>query len=117
MKEGYSGCPFCGQAVMIPSGNGQEAADPAMICTCRDAVKYQKIVKAIDDYCGFRCTRQSKEFNICTEEQINGLRGLASFVCGDVFLGASVTLPDGSVVKIGSKVSRSVSVKRESKVE
>ena len=110
MEDSYKGCPFCGQAVM-----GKE--DPAMVCNCRDAVKYQKIVKAIDDYCGAKCQRQSKEFGLCTGEQIDGLRSLAAYICGDVFTGASVTLPDGSIVKIGSKVSRQVSVKREAKVE
>ena len=113
--ETYRGCPFCGQAVMAAEDGKPD--DPAMICTCEAAVKYQKIMKAIGDYCGARCQRQSKEFRICTEEQIDGLRGLAAYICGDVFAGASVTLPDGSVVKIGSKVSRAVNVKREAKVE
>lgn len=110
MSEEYRGCPFCGQAVM---GEG----DPAELCTCRGAMKYRKIVKAINDYCGPKCARQSKEFTACTEEQIAGLRGLASFVCAEVFDSAAVVLTDGSKVRIGGKVSRSVNVKRESKVE
>ena len=109
-KETYRGCPFCGQAVM---GEG----NPEEICTCDDAVRYQKIIRTIDAYCGTKCPRLSKEFRMCTENQIAGLRGLASFICAEEYMSASVSLPDGSTVKIGSKVSRAVNVKREEKVE
>jgi len=110
MAETYRGCPFCGQAVM---GEG----NPEEICTCRDAVRYQKIIRTIDNYCGPKCSRFSKEFRECTENQIAGLRGLASFICAEEYVSAQVHLPDGSVVRLGPKVSRSLNVKREEKVE
>lgn len=109
-KETYRGCPFCGQAVM---GEG----NPEEICTCRDAVRYQKMIRTIDNYCGAKCQRYSKEFRPCTEEQIAGMRGLASFICAEEYTSASVSLPDGSKVHLGSKVARALNVKREEKVE
>ena len=109
-KETYRGCPFCGQAVM---GEG----NPEEICSCRRAVRFQKMARAIENYCGEKCGKFSREFQPCTEEQIAGMRGLASFICAEEYLSASVSLPDGSKVLLGSKVARALNVKREEKVE
>ena len=109
-KETYKGCPFCGQAVM---GEG----NPEEICTCRRAVRFQKMARAIENYCGEKCGKFSREFQPCTEEQIAGMRGLASFICAEEYMSASVSLPDGSKVLLGSKVARALNVKREEKVE
>ena len=109
-KETYRGCPFCGQAVM---GEG----NPEEICPCRRAVRFQKMARAIENYCGEKCGKFSREFQPCTEEQIAGLRGLASFICAEEYMSAAVSLPDGSKVLLGSKVARALNVKREEKVE
>lgn len=111
MEEVYRGCPFCGQALMT-----EDDGDPAMECSCDAALKYQKMTETVRSYCGPKCGKQSREFKPLDEEQIDGILEAAKHVCAENFASVCFVCPDGSIVTVGAKVSRKISVKREAKI-
>lgn len=108
-------CPFCGQVFEIT-----ESRDARLLCTCDGARKWQaaedrreRLCLAIDKLFGEDCRAESPEFEPLGDAELCALYEIAGYAAHGLIAGVSVTVRDGSVCRIGEKVRRSVSVKRE----
>lgn len=109
MSEEEKICPFCGQVVMTDE-------NPMDYCDCDKAIFYRVIADAIEDFCGEDCEKESTEFKPVDDEVMAALKAIAAFRAKGLVLSVKIALPDGTLLNIGGKVSRSVSVKAEKTV-
>lgn len=98
-------CPYCGQEVM---GEG----DARKNCGCHAARKYRKMVAALEDQ-----SENAHPMRPIADPVMVVLRELADLCCAHKIDGAAGSVVDGTAVKIGGKVSRTVRLKVEEKVD
>lgn len=98
-------CPYCGQGVL---GEG----DARKNCGCHAARKYRKMVEALEDQ-----SENADPMRPIADPVMVVLRELAHLCCMRKIDGAAVSVGDGTAVKIGGKVSRTVRLKVEKKVD
>lgn len=97
-------CPYCGQEVM-------DEGDARKNCGCHAARKYRKMVAALEDQ-----SENAHPMRPIEDPVMVVLRELAHLCCAHKIDGAAVSVVDGTAVKIGGKVSRTVQIKYEKKV-
>lgn len=105
MEKIENACPYCGQEVM---GEG----DARQNCGCHAARKYRKMVAALEDQ-----SENAHPMRPIADPVMVVLRELADLCCARKIDGAAVSVGDGTAVKIGGKVSRTVRLKVEEKVD
>lgn len=98
-------CPYCGQEAM---GEG----DPRLSCGCYSARKYRKMIAALEDQ-----SENAAPMKPIADPVMVVLREMAHLCCMRKIDGAAVSVVDGTAVKIGGKVSRTVRLKFEEKVD
>lgn len=105
MEKIENACPYCGQEVM---GEG----DARQNCGYHAARKYRKMVAALEDQ-----SENAHPMRPIADPVMVVLRELADLCCAHKIDGAAVSVVDGTAVKIGGKVSRTVRLKVEEKVD
>ena len=105
MEKIENACPYCGQEVM---GEG----DARKHCGCHAARKYRKMVEALEDQ-----SENADPMRPIADPVMVVLHELAHLCCMRKIVGAVVSVGDGTTVKIGGKVSRTVRWKVEEKVD
>lgn len=104
MEESRS-CPYCGQQLITDD-------DPRLVCACKPARKYRKILTALDMQSSFAEPMRPIDDNV-----LNVLHQCADLICDHLVDGITAKLADGTTVVIGAKVLRSVRLKVEEKVD
>ncbi len=104
MGDGRS-CPYCGQEFLTDD-------DPRMICECKPARKYRKILAALDKQSG-----RAEPMRPIDDGILDVLRQCADLIGGHMISSITAKLWDGTTVVIGAKVSRSARLKVEEKVD
>ncbi len=97
-------CPYCGQVNL--SGE-----DPRLLCGCRDAVKFRRIVSALRGVWSADGPEEDED-----TELLSCFALIAHNICRKKIDSAALKLADGAVLKIGKKVSWVQKIEREEKV-
>ena len=98
-------CPYCGQANL----SGEDARK---WCGCVRAKKYRKILSAL-----YNQSEDAEPMPEISAEVMAELQEFAHLICMRLADGVTAKLSDGTTVSIGAKVSRTVRLKVEEKVD
>lgn len=112
-------CEFCGSAVMC--GNDEKAED---VCNCEGAKhrrellkKQSKLKAAVEMCCGEDCEKYYPLHKPLCEDELDALYKIVDMICGELIYSATITLTDGTSMKLSQySVKRKATSKRKESV-
>lgn len=105
MEDFTKECPYCGQANLT-------GEDARRYCGCWQARRYRKIIEALENQSSDAEPMKEIDEGIMAE-----LKMMAHLCCKGRIVSVTVSLSDGTTVKIAGKVSRTARLKLEEKVD
>ena len=112
-------CEYCGSAVMC--GADEKAED---VCNCEMAKhkrelleKQSKLKAAVEMCCGEDCEEYYPLHKPLREEELGALYKIVDMICGELIYAATITLTDGTSMKLSQySIERKATSKRKESV-